>query len=135
MPITYHLKPDYRLIIFVHTGVVSDDELLSFNKKFFEDIPFDKTFNKLIDLRGEENTARSPEVLKKIAEIVHSQYENSSVRLKIAVIAPKDLFFGLGRMFGAYISNPPFNQKVFRTANEALKWLEIPENLLDNLTS
>lgn len=55
------------------------------------------------------------------------------MRPKIAVIAPKDLSFGMARMFEAFSDTVPFNFGVFREIDAALAWLGVPENLLEDL--
>lgn len=44
-------------------------------------------------------------------------------RLRIAVVAPKDVVFGIARMYEAYGPAPGWDVNVFRTAEEAAAWL------------
>jgi hypothetical protein len=88
MPITCHFKPDERLVIFVHVGVVSDEEFLSTYKAFYEDARFDKSFKQLVDLRHTESSGKSTEVLRKVADFVQAQFVESATPPRIAVIAP-----------------------------------------------
>ncbi|MGD2151346.1 MAG: hypothetical protein PVF99_12120, partial [Desulfobacterales bacterium] len=99
MPITYQLKPDERLVIFIHVGVVTDEEFLSFYKALYEENRFDKSFNALVDLRQTESTVRSAEALTEFAEFIYEQYTNITSRPKVAVVAPEDISFGLARMY------------------------------------
>jgi hypothetical protein len=73
MPITYQLKPDERLVIMVHIGVVTDDEFLSFYKALYEDTRFDKSFNLLVDLRQTESSVRSAAALNQLADFIRWQ--------------------------------------------------------------
>ena len=101
-----------------------------FYKGFFEDPRFDKTFNLLVDLRQTESTERSPAALRKFADFSLNFYGRSPVRTKIAVVAPKDLSFGLARMYEAYSDNVPSDFVVFRAVDAALAWLGLPEDFL-----
>ena len=133
MPITYHFKPDAKLVILVHVGVVPDDEFLSSYRALFEDARYDKSFNKLVDLRRADSTARSPEALRQFADFVRQQFAGSEEGPKVAVVAPEDISFGLARMYGALSDAVPWKFVVFRDAEAALSWLGLPENLADTL--
>jgi hypothetical protein len=133
MPITYQLKPDERLVILIHVGAVSDDEFLSFYKALFEDSRFDKSFNLLIDLRQAESSVRSTAALNKFAHFVRQQFVNTTARPKVAVVASEDISFGLARMYEVLSGAVPWEFVVFRTANAALAWLGLSENLMDDL--
>ncbi len=99
MPITYQFKPDEKLVILIHVGTVFDDEFLSFYKALFEDTLFDKSFNLLVDLRQAESSVRSTVVLNEFSQFVLQQFENTTVRTKVAVVASEDISFGLARMY------------------------------------
>jgi hypothetical protein len=133
MPITYQLKPDLRLVILVHAGVVTDDEFLSFYKALFEDSRFDESFNLLVDLRQAESSVRSPETLKESAEFMKWQYENTTATPKVAVAASEDISFGLARMYEAFSGQIPWEFEVFRTIDTALSWLGLPDSLMNDL--
>lgn len=131
MPITYELRPDDRVVVFVHSGTVPDDEFISFYKTFFENTQFDKSFNLLVDLRQTDSSIRSTEALQQFAEYILQHYANIADRPKIAVVAPEDIAFGLARMYEAFSGLVPWEFVVFRTAESALAWLGLPENLLE----
>ncbi|UCG53264.1 MAG: hypothetical protein JSW58_06845, partial [Candidatus Latescibacterota bacterium] len=99
MPIKYHLRPDERLAVFVHVGAVTDDEFLSFYKALYEETRIDKSFNLLVDLRQTESSARSTAALDELADLMRGQFVSTIARPKVAVVAPKDISFGLARMY------------------------------------
>jgi len=132
MPITYQLKPDERLVVLVHVGAVTDDEFLSFYKALFEDTRFDKSFNLLVDLRQTESSVRSAAALNQFADFVQRQYVSTTVQPKVAVVAPEDISFGLARMYEVFSGAVPWEFVVFRTADAALAWLGLSENLMDD---
>ena len=133
MPVTYHLKPDERLVILVHVGAVTDDEFLSFYKALYEDDRFDKSFNLLVDLRRTESAVRSAEALKEFADFMRRQLVGSTAGPKIAVVAPKDISFGLARMYEVFSDDVPWEFEVFRAADAAFAWLGLSENLMNDL--
>lgn len=121
------------MVIFSHVGVVTNDEFLSFYKALYEDNRFDKSFNALVDLRQAESVVRSAGALNIFAEFVQQQYVNTTARPKVAVVAPKDVSFGLARMYEAFSDTVHWEFVVFRAADAALAWLGLPERLIDDL--
>jgi hypothetical protein len=133
MPITYQLKPDLRLVILVHAGVVTDDEFLSFYKALFQDNRFDESFKLLVDLRQAESSVRSGATLHEFADFIRRQYLSTTATPKVAVVAPEDISFGLARMYEAFSEEVPWEFEVFRAIDAALAWLGLPDSLLNNL--
>lgn len=112
------------LTVFTVSGEVSADEFSQAIQEFYEKGPvtkkvlFDLTDSILDNLRSEEvlNISRTP---RHIPE--------QRVGGKTAIVAPSDLAFGLARMY-EFSSDPadiPFVIKVFRTMEEAKKWLAV----------
>ena len=133
MPITYRLRSDEKLVILIHQGIVTDEEFLSFYRTLYEDNRFDKSFDLLVDLRQTESASRSAEALSEFAEFIRNLFSNTNAGPKVAVVAPKDISFGLARMYEALSGDVPFEFAVFRTSDEALSWLGMSGNLIDDL--
>jgi hypothetical protein len=117
----------------IHVGVVTDDEFLSFYKTLYNDTRFDKSFNLLVDLRKTESSVRSTAALNQSVEFMRRQYENTTERPKVAVVAPEDISFGLARMYQSFSGIVPWEFSVFRSADAALSWMGLSENLMDDL--
>ena len=133
MPIRCYFKPEEKLVIFIHLGVISDDEFVSSYKSFHQDPRFNRSFNLLVDLRHAESSSRSPEALREISEFRRKWFIKTAVRPKVAVIAPKDLSFGLARIYESYSDTGDDDFVVFRAADAALAWLGVSANLIDDL--
>jgi hypothetical protein len=133
MPITCDLMPDAGLAIFIHVGVVPDDEFLSSYRGFLEDPNFDNSFNLLVDLRRTCSSSRSTRALRALAEFIRGVYTDNTTRPKVAVVAPKDLSFGLARMYEVFSDSVLWDFAVFRAPDTALAWLRVPENLMEDL--
>ena len=134
MPITFHSRSDKRLFIVTHRGMVSDDKFYSFYTAMFEDPRFDKSFDLLIDLRQAHSSIRSTAALRKLADFIREHYGTITGRLKVAVLAPEDTSFGFARMYEGLSSRMSWQFMVFRATNDALEWLGLPENLMDDIT-
>ena len=130
MPITHDIRPDLALIISTHVGSISDDEFLASYKALFDDPRFDLGYNRLVDLRKANSGTRSPEALYAFARFMEERYRDAEAAPKTAVIAPRDISFGLARMYEAYTDLVPGDFVVFRAADAALAWLKAPEGIL-----
>jgi len=116
-----HIEAEKGLAIYKVNGELSAGELLRLNNKLLtgqstEKIVFDFMNGSLKNI--------SPEVFKQ--EIIGSKSRTEKRKeIKVAIIAKKDIDFGLGRMYAAYIEMEDIgvNISVFRTRSEALKWL------------
>ena len=129
MTIESHVRPEHNLVIFVHTGRVPDDEFLTFYKSFFESDTFKPPMNLLVDLRETNSSSRSPEVLLRFAESVEAKLADITANTKVAVVAPKDLSFGLARMYEILSDSVHWDFVVFRAMDAATAWLGLPEDL------
>lgn len=133
MPISFHFRPEVNLVICVHKGYRPDDEFLAACKSMYENDLFNISMNRLIDLRQVKGSeSRSLIVLRQLSEFVNTQYTKTEAYPKIAVIAPKDISFGISRMYEVFTDAAPWNLVVFRDVDAAFAWLRLPEDFKDN---
>jgi len=130
MPITCQIRPDLHLIISTHIGTVPDGEFLQSYLDLYSDDKLDLSYNYLIDLRHTDSSVRSSGALAALAATVEQQYQGTGLNPKIAVIAPTDLSFGLGRMYEEFSSLINGQFSVFKSVDTALKWLRVPTDVL-----
>ncbi|MFC1554940.1 hypothetical protein ACFL7D_09915 [candidate division KSB1 bacterium] len=133
MPIFFHVKTETNLLICIHTGKVPDNEFLTSYKNLYVSDRFSTSMNQLVDLRKADSSPRSMQALQEFAGIVKDKFKNVTTGPKVAVIAPENLSFGLSRMYQGFSTAVPWNFVVFRAADAALAWLDVPEDTLDNL--
>lgn len=133
MPIFFRYIPEKSLVIFTHEGHVTDEEFSAAYQTFFKDPRFDQFSNYLVDLRRVDSTSRSPEALFELARFILKNFGNNSIKLNIAVVAPKNISFNLARMYEVFSSSVPWHFKVFQEMSAALSWLDIPENTVDGI--
>jgi hypothetical protein len=131
MTIEFDARPENNLLILVHAGTTTDEEFQAFYRSLFESGSIDPSMNLLVDLREADSSPRSPEVLNQFAEFVEQTFSKSSTIPKVAVVAPKDLSFGLARMYQVFANSVPWNFVVFRAMDAALAWLRVPEDLMN----
>ncbi len=125
MPITIALQPDQQLVIFRHVGDVADEELLAFYEGFFDRPDANDYLNLLIDLEQTTSVDRSSQALRSLASILQEKLQDSSRRLRAAVIAPADHSFGMARMYEVFSGRIPWDFVVLRDADAALAWLDV----------
>ncbi len=130
MPITFQFRPDLHLIISTHIGEVPDTEFLQSYLGLFSDDKFDLSHDRLIDLRPTDSSARSSGALSALSALAEQQYEGTGLIPKTAVIAPKDVSFGLSRMYEEFTSLIPGEFVIFKSVDSALTWLQVPTNVL-----
>jgi hypothetical protein len=133
VPIYHRFMAEERLVVFVHIGRVTDEELLTTYKTIYSDPRMDVSFDKLVDLRRTDSTPRSSDALRALVEIVGVKTQENEVRPKVAVIAPGNLSYGMSRVYEAFsIDASDETVAVFREADAALAWLRAPDNALDD---
>lgn len=133
MPIEIHFRPNEKLVISVHVGTVNDDEFIASYKGLFESDRFDSSLNLLIDLRQADSSQRSTDALMQLVVLAQNTYQDSSAHPKVVVIAPKALSFGLARMAESFSHKVPWDFAVFYSEVEALGWLGVADDLLNDL--
>jgi len=132
MPITRRDCPEQKVVIVAHVGPVSDAEFIAFYQQFFHSDHFDPSQNLLVDLREADSSPRSSRMLRRLAKLVFESYRDLTTRTKVAVVAPRDLSFGLARMYAAFSDAVPWDFTVFRAIDAARAWLGLPDDLPAN---
>lgn len=125
MAIETTLDPDENLTVHVVIGFVSEEEMNGVLEDFYDGQP---TALFLWDMSQAELAHVTPEMLQKF---VHRAAELGVSRRggRTAVVAPGDLQFGLGRMSETFaeIESTPFSFCVFRSRQDAMRWLASDE--------
>ena len=130
MTINSCVRPEHNLVILAHVGETTDDEFLAFYKSLFECDSFDLSMNLLVDLREADSSHRSSGALHRVAEFVREALGDVTTTPKVAVVAPRDISFGLARMYELFADSVPWDFVVFRSMETALAWLRVPEDLI-----
>lgn len=118
MAVTYTIDPARRLVISVASGLVSAEDFLEQGKRLAEDPLFEPSFDQILDLRAATQIELPTPALKGMASL--RLFGAGSRR---AVVAPRDLVYGLARMYESLRADAPESMKTFRTLEEARRWL------------
>jgi hypothetical protein len=133
MAITFHFRPEVKLVISVHTGTTQEDELIASYKSLYENDLFDISMNRLMDLRRADISQIGTGALIQLAELLRGQFTENAENPKVAVIAKRDLFFDLSRMYEVISDVVPLDIAVFHSAQVAMAWLGLPEDFMDDI--
>jgi hypothetical protein len=131
MPMTYRIDPERRLVIARGSGTVKDAEVFEYQNEVWSR-PDVAGFNELIDMSDVTHIlVPSAERIHDLAEL-SARMSHGAPQSKLAIVAPSDLAFGLGRMFDMCRDSVAPGLKpvgVFRTMPEAVAWLGIKGSL------
>ncbi|WP_421870329.1 hypothetical protein [Motiliproteus sp.] len=128
MAITYYALPSNRLIVVKYLGKNSDKEVIGFFSQLIDNPEIDIHSDMLIDVT--EAVVEEPESVERYTSLRRYWNAKWPQASRIAVIAPLDLTYGMARMHIAYTGRSEEQYQVFRTAQEALDWLEQPMSVL-----
>lgn len=123
MPVRVEYSKDQKGVILYHEGVVTGEELFAAISQVYQDdrylnlkywigdrtnctqfLPGHEWQNKIVGLNRRES-ARNPGLL-------------------LALVSPKDLAFGMSRMFQVLSEGDLFKTEVFRDRDSAEKWIK-----------
>ena len=122
MPIVTNKEENKDLTVFTVTGVLSHEEVMPVVKSFYEGEP---TKHVLWDLINTTEVHLTSAEVEKIATY-RMRYEGKRASGKTAIVAQKDVLFGISRMFEmqSKMRKAPYLIMVFRNMDDAYKWLE-----------
>ena len=124
MPIELEIDQSASLTTFVVTGELRMDELRSALTEVYQSESF--SMKSLFDLRaGEASTLTSAEIREMVPLIEERRTHPGQARW--AVVAPRDVEFGMSRMFEVFAEKIPSDMRVFRDIEAAKRWLETGE--------
>lgn len=140
MPIEYRVDHERRVILSRIHGTLTDEDAFGYQAALGSQ-PDLAGYDELADMTDVvEIVLPSPDRVRDLAWF-SATMDRPDRPSRIAIVAPTDLAFGLGRMYEAYRSAHPGSNRnvgVFRTRSEALAFLglvESPESLERPLTA
>jgi len=111
----------HNLTIHRGSGNITSQDLLSSINSFYDNSP---TLYTLWDFSKGSMSSISNESIRQIFSLVQNRGTNRQ-NGKTAIVATKDLEYGMSRMFQIMSTDNgfPFTIKVFRSYDEAMKWI------------
>ena len=128
MPISYHAEPAQHRIVAEASGAIGQQDLFAYQKDVGTR-PEWAGFNELFDVsRVDSLLDIRIDNLKAVADLAASM-DKPDLPSKFAIVAPQDLYFGLGRMYESLRESAPHSSRriaAFRSRAEAERWLDAP---------
>ena len=121
--ITHHIDLESRTIFVRAMGEISVYDLIEYEKKVMQDPHFERGLNTLADF-----TDAKPSYNVNFGTVTYSRDFVKSIqkvrgKCKWAFIAPSDITYGICRMFSFLSAGLDIETGVFRTEDDARKWL------------
>lgn len=128
MPIESSIDHERRLVVARAHGIVTDADIFGYQNTVWSRTDV-AGYDELVDMSAVERIAvESVDRVRELASTsAHMDVPSTS---KLAIIAPQDVAYGLGRMYATYREMDERSTKqveVFRTAGEALAFLGVSE--------
>ena len=124
MPITFAMNHDGGYLEILYKGQISDAELLSAYKSYFDSDEAISVVNDLTDLSEADLSALSSDAIRELADYIINAYKKSGIAsLKTAIYAPDPLKFGLSRMYANISFDTPQHIEIFQEREKAIQWL------------
>jgi len=131
MPILFTIYEEHGFFLSTWVGDISDSDLLSTYKQLFESEDYQPGFHEIADMRNVQMGGVTTQGLRRLASMVERYLAGQCEGFKTAIIAPKDLPFGLSRQYEFLSDESPERVMVFREPKEALKWIGADDSLLE----
>ena len=120
MPVTYTLSDG--LLILVPSGTYATQEVAQTFLAALKDPACPREVGFILDVTQSESLASRPAGdIRMIAEMLGPYAQR--VRSRVAVVASKDVHYGLSQMGAVYSRGVGVDAKVFRSREEAIEWL------------
>jgi hypothetical protein len=126
MPIEHTVDHERRRVVARGRGILTDRDVFDYQRGVWSR-PEVAGYDELVDMSGIEGIdLPSIERVRELAQLSAAMDEGAPPS-RLAIVAPKDYAFALGRLYEAYRGLDQRSRKhviVFRTVKDALAWLD-----------
>jgi hypothetical protein len=130
MTIQVHVDESRQLVEVVFAGQVTDSEFADTMNRYLQE-PFATLPLGLFDLTDIASLDVAAESIRDAARRVAQHVDSRLEQGKLAIVAPRDLLFGMARMYEMLRDESPVEVRVFRERNEAESWLGLTKPAAD----
>ena len=129
MPLVYHIDHERRLVLVRCYGTLNDEEVFNYQHSVWSrpDVP---GYNELVDVTFLKDIELPSIHRMRDLAATAAAMDHKAESARFAIVAPRDLFYGLARMYQVYRSLQRGSNKevgVFRTPAEAFTFLAIAD--------
>jgi hypothetical protein len=123
VPIDYRYDATRGIVFARGTGVLVDDDVSSYVRGVLQDPEVRQGAWQLLDCTDVTAVDVTPACVRRIAASMNLQGEKLAGS-RLAILAPGDAAYGMGRMYQALRDGGPGEVQVFRERAEAEAWLD-----------
>jgi hypothetical protein len=124
MPIRVNVDEKRELVEVVFAGELTRSEFAELMDHYFRE-PYSTSPIGLFDLTDVTGVDVSAESVRDAARRAEQYVDSRLEGGKLALVAPRDLLFGMARMYEILRADSPVEVRVFRERDEAESWLGI----------
>jgi len=127
MPFVYRIDSTIRVVITAGHGTITHDDVFGYQQEVWSR-PDVLGYDELIDMTRVTSIEATPSGRLRDLAALAADMQGIATQTRLAIVAPDDLAYGLGRMYQNYRELNPHSKRevgVFRTMEEALAFLQI----------
>lgn len=129
MPVHYRIVKPMELVMSHAEGAVTFDDLRAHQQAIVADPNFHPDMRQLFDFSSLATFAPKADEMRQFAE----SRCNFARTARRAVVAPRDVFFGIARMYQSWLGDEAEGLEIFRTLRGAASWLDIGLDTLSEI--
>ncbi|MBW2446411.1 MAG: hypothetical protein JRG83_10830 [Deltaproteobacteria bacterium] len=118
----HEIDESRNLVVARVSGSVDSETLLAHLTRIKEDVRLRPGYRSWFDLTDAEPGDVGGEFVRRAADIAR-RFDERTGPVRVAVLAPDDLTFGLARMYSLLVGSLQREVRVFRSAADARAWL------------
>ena len=127
MSVTFRFQPERGYFESLYEGRVTvDDMKAAYGSLSLEQV---RGLNELVDLTAVIAHAVDAASMSAAAQEAEAQFNKLGLAPRTAIFAPKDLPFGMARIYEGWASMSPESVRVFRVRADAEAWLQDREQV------
>ena len=123
MPITYEIDDRNGWVKMVGSGVITDEEVLTYRQALLADPRFRPSMKLLSDMRGIERVQVTAGGIRRLVHEESSHAHELAAR-RLAIVTDSPVAYGMARMYQMLAENAGGAIQVFRRIEDATAWLQ-----------
>lgn len=131
MPIAYQIDVELRRVVATAHGTLTDADVFGYQHEVWSRADV-AGFDELVDMTRVDHVEIPMPSAERLRTLAATSAEmDAAGSSRFAIVAPGDLAYGLGRMYGVYREIDQRSKKevrVFRSLDEAVAWLDETRN-------
>ena len=125
MKVSRQIDEASGLVTLTVNGKVTYEGIIKAYGEMLGDPRFRKGASNLWDFRNADGDTIAGEDIQSVAALVETTRKQRGEGYKVAFVVARDVDYGIARMYDGYAGRLPFEVMVFRSMDDALKWIRM----------